>query len=251
MQLRTSAAIIVVCVVTCVTVFLNLEALSLPATVFECAHTNAATPNTSTPFSPTRGRSIESPPQVTSWWGTDVVLVVTQFNHSLEWMTTLPLDSLEVVLFIKGNHRNCVDQPVQVIAALVACHHVHNAAGREAHTIAQFLYTYYNKLPRVVFFLSDDLWQDHRFKPLRLAMAAGPDTFKRWLTLAEEDPFESVETCLCEIVIERGVWIPDSTYGNYAQYRWFMESFAHVDVERCVFTPKQIVIFPPYRSRPS
>lgn len=95
------------------------------------------------------------------------------------------------------------------------------------------------------FFISDDSWQDHRFKPLRLAMAAGPDTFKRWLTLAEEDPFESVETCLCEIVIERGVWISDSTYGNYAQHRWFMESFAHVDVERCVFTPKQIVIFPP------
>lgn len=58
------------------------------------------------------------------------------------------------MLYIKQDDRvahKCLElEPA--IRPFITCKEVPNVSGREAHTIAEFVYEYYDRLPRITFF---------------------------------------------------------------------------------------------------
>ena len=165
------------------------------------------------------------------WGGAPVVVVITQRNASLDWVAEqLPMQRVKVVVYIKGDVRTCASLPAKLLTsgALTACYSVHNAGGREAHSMAQFVVDHYRRLPRFVYFAQDDGGDPKRMEGLSAHKNSSDAEFEAWLDAAERDPFGSTEHCLCNIVLERGNWRPGGSYGPYGTILWFMENLLDV-----------------------
>ena len=142
---------------------------------------------------------------------------------------------MRLAIYVKGNKRRCVDVPAALHKAVALCREVHNAAGREAHTIALFALQWYDALPRIAIFAQDDAPPPrHRSQLLRLS-GHGPAEMARWTEEAERHPFTGPDTCLCRVIVEDW-WRPCPSevpfpkdmprcYGDtYWPMRWFMET---------------------------
>ena len=151
------------------------------------------------------------------WGGAPIVVVITQRNASLDWVAKqLPLHRVKVVVYIKGDLRTCAGLPAPLLTsgALAACHAVHNAGGREAHSMVQFVVDNYRRLPRFVYFAQDDGGDPRRMDALMAHNNTSDEEFDAWLDAAEREPFNSTKHCLCDIVLERD-WYPGGSYGPY------------------------------------
>ncbi len=148
----------------------------------------------------------------------------------------MPPSQVRLAIYIKGSKRRCTDVPSALHKAVALCREVHNAAGREAHTIALFALQFYDALPRITIFAQDDAPPPrHRSQLLRLA-GSGPAEMARWTEATERSPFSGPDTCLCRPVVEDW-WRPCPSefpfpegmprcYGDtYWPMRWFIESF--------------------------
>jgi hypothetical protein len=161
-------------------------------------------------------------------WQADLVVVVTWHNKSIGWLAErFPLNHTRFVLFSKGLKSCDADIPASVAPFVAACHAMHNAGGRDAHTLASFIVSYYDNLPRLTFFVQDDM-AEH--KTVGLRGIKDTTSFETWASLAEAAPFTHLHTCLCSIVIEP-TWTLER-YGPelYNPMRWFMERFLGMDV---------------------
>ena len=162
-------------------------------------------------------------------WKADLVVVVTWHNRSIDWLAdAFPLKHTSFVLYSKGGLKRCdADVPATVAPAVVACHEVHNAGGREAQTIAQFIVMHYRILPRLTYFVQDD----ERFdKTVALRGINDTAAFEAWATLAETRPFSGIQACLCTIVVETKWTLKGYGPELYEPMRWFMENFLGFDV---------------------
>jgi len=172
------------------------------------------------------------------WGGVDLVVVVTWFNQALDWLVPedqappFPLPYTRFVLYNKGGPKSCeTDVPQRLRPYVLQCERLHNAGGREAHSIALFVTRHYRALPRLVFFSHDDTRAAH------LPRAAGidvlgyptpnPEAWAAWVELAESKPFTCRELCLCDLEYEQG-WAPE-TYGWWGGQTWFMGAFLEMD----------------------
>jgi hypothetical protein len=164
-------------------------------------------------------------------WGADLVVVVTWHNKSLEWLAErYPLNHTRFMLYVKGDLRSCnTDIPAVLEPAVVGCHHMHNAGGRESHTIAHFAASHYASLPRLTSFVQDD-----GLHALSLPPDMSEAAFRDWVALAESRPFSSREACLCDVV-EETFWTQDRYYW-YEPMRWFIDTFLDFDVAAANWT---------------
>lgn len=94
------------------------------------------------------------------YWGSDWVIVVTNYKKDLSWLNELPVLHLgmKLVIYVKQDEsdderRTCDMLPKEVEQHLFRCVEMPNAHGREAHTIAHFFVENYDRLPRMVVFL--------------------------------------------------------------------------------------------------
>jgi hypothetical protein len=160
-------------------------------------------------------------------WGADLVVVVTWHRQPLDWLAVFPPNRTRFVLYIKGEHKWCEhDIPAAVRPSVVYCERLHNAGGREGHTIVHFVVTHYHSLPRLVFFLQDDLTLRHEIETWA---RMSDDQYAAWLDEAEAHPFSSTAMCLCHIALEP-MWLPDlpdgtPRYAGYERLRDFMVLF--------------------------
>ena len=152
---------------------------------------------------------------------------------------------MRLAIYVKGARRRCADVPSALRKAVALCREVHNAAGREAHTIALFALQWYDALPRITLFAQDDAPPPrHRSQLLRLS-SYGPAEMARWTEETERSPFAGPDTCLCRVIVEDW-WRPCPSeapfpkdmprcYGDtYWPMRWFMETlldFPHAGEE--------------------
>ena len=167
-----------------------------------------------------------------AFWKSDVVVVVTWYNHDIAWLAALPLRHVRVppprrrrgapagrcsdaraprpppprqvrlAIYVKGTKRRCTDVPSTLHKAVALCREVHNAGGREAHTIALFALQWYDALPRIAIFAQDDAPPPrHRSQLLRLS-GHSPAQMARWTEEAERHPFAGPDTCLCRVIVE-------------------------------------------------
>lgn len=115
----------------------------------EAAHTGLSHAGT---LAAQRARFIPS-----SHWGSDWVVVVTNYNRDLGWLSRLPFHlGLKLAVYIKQDvhfNRTCDMLPVDVKEHVAHCLEMDNAHGREAHTMAQFFVEFYDRLPRMTIFL--------------------------------------------------------------------------------------------------
>lgn len=93
-----------------------------------------------------------------SHWSAEWVVVVTNYERDLGWLSMLPLHLgvIKVAVYIKWDHRvhrSCEMIPADVKPHLAFCREVPNAHGREAHTMASFIVEFYDRLPRMLIFL--------------------------------------------------------------------------------------------------
>ena len=163
-------------------------------------------------------------------------MVVTWHNKSIDWLAErFPLNHTRFVLYSKGGLRSCyTDIPEALAPAVVGCHETHNAGGREAHSMAEFITSNYDLLPRLTYFTQDDAHMSHATMPLPADMNTA--AFQEWAAHAEARPFSTRETCLCSIIVEP-IWTLQQ-YGSrlYVPMRWFMEAFLDIDVAAANWT---------------
>lgn len=113
-------------------------------------------------------------------WDHDIVVVVTWYNKDISWLHVFPepitvslgevfLDLLfppfpfsraslssrassQFAILVKGNINSCATIPMEIKHRVDSCRELPNADGREAHSMAWFLYTFYETLPRLMVF---------------------------------------------------------------------------------------------------
>jgi len=161
-----------------------------------------------------------------SHWDADVLIVVTHHRRNLDGLRRFPFDSglVRVALLVKGSERKCdADVPVWLIPHVVLCQELPNEEGRDSHSVAWFLYTYYHSLPRLIFFAQDD---ERGRDELRFVPRGNATAFEEWVARAEDDPFADSETCLCGINVER--WESADQYGgSYLSMQLVMAMLGH------------------------
>lgn len=113
-------------------------------------------------------------------WDHDIVVVVTWYNKDIQWLTRIPEPitvrhressppdlsplllsvsyrakrrlPLQFAILVKGSNKSCATIPPEVKMRTDLCRELPNSDGREAHSMAYFLYTFYDTLPRLMVF---------------------------------------------------------------------------------------------------
>jgi hypothetical protein len=157
-------------------------------------------------------------------WEADLIVVVTWHSRSLDSLRAFPTDSglVRFALLVRGDLKRCDRDVPDWLQPLVSlCEHLPNDDGRDSHSIAWFLLSYYHQLPRLLYFAQDD---EGERKELRHVPRG--DAFGAWLSRVEDDPFASEETCLCRIMVER--WESAEQYGaSYASMQLLFSLLSH------------------------
>jgi len=146
----------------------------------------------------------------------------------LDWLSVFPLEHTAFVLYIKGELKKCnADIPVAIRSKVLQCIEMENFGGREAHSMVHFIVYNWHSLPHLTHFdLDVNSASDERHKNLA---SLTPTEFETWVEGVETDPFRTIDTCMCNIVLEKGIWKDDGHYGYYNAMSWFMETFLEMN----------------------
>ena len=157
-------------------------------------------------------------------WGADLIVVVTWFQKDIAWLADhFPLNHTRFVLYSKGNQSCATHVPATVAPYVAFCVQSHNAAGREAHTIAHFAYHHSHQPPRVTFFVHDDSTAH-----VRNLAAHHLRNMSQFLENVEAGPMELPGNCLCDVKRERN-W-NSTSYAYYNFQAWMADALLGIDV---------------------